>query len=92
MSLAMKKIPDQAPMHKGRTQGAEPAGFGLEFELQSCWGPFQPELSNNLMHSPGKNHDLSIPNQELNNVENDPFYSQFWICVFHVHGPTSGEE
>lgn len=26
----------QAPMHKGRTQEAETAGFELEFELQDC--------------------------------------------------------
>lgn len=53
--------PWQAPMHKGRTQGTEAAGFDLEFELQICWSPFQPELSTNLTHSPGKKSSPTKP-------------------------------
>lgn len=70
-------------MHKGRTQEAETAGFELEFELQDCWGPFQPQLSTNLMHSPGKNHHLPNPNQELNNVESEDTlsFTALALCV-----------
>lgn len=39
-------------MQKGSAQEVEAAGFEQEVELATCWGPFQPELSYDLMSFP----------------------------------------